>query len=383
MCKMEYGGHALNATTPLTEGRKRKKRALKTIPIYNKGKIDDNLCTYNLLRNISYICGMKFRTELTTKNFERPIERSEHILALGSCFAEEMMARLQGCKFQADGNFAGPLFNPEVIADAIERATANYHHTTADMQPNSEGYFFSFDGATHLAAPTAEEAAARINEADGKLRRALDRADTLIITFGTAWVYRHTTSNRIVANCHRQPAAEFQRERLTVKGVIARWSALLEGPLKNKRIILSVSPIRHLKDGLEQNTVSKAILRLAIEELCARYPQCCYFPAYELLIDDLRDYRFYAEDLTHPSRQAIEYIWERFSEAAFTPQTRQTNDRIERACAFCAHRPINPTSESYRKAVETHCTEFAELQKKTGIDFSEEIALLKAKIQTK
>ncbi|MDO4758245.1 MAG: GSCFA domain-containing protein [Rikenellaceae bacterium] len=326
---------------------------------------------------------MKFRTEIKIAPFARPIDHAERILSLGSCFAEAMTQRLQGVKFHAEGNFAGPLFNPEVIADAIERAASGYRHTAAEMQPNSEGLYFSFDGATHLAAPTAEEAAARINEADEDLRRALSEADTLIVTFGTAWVYRHLTSGKIVANCHRQAASEFERERLTIEGIVARWRSLLEGPLREKRILLTVSPIRHLKDGLEQNTVSKAILRLAIEELCEKHPQCSYFPAYELLLDDLRDYRFYAEDLTHPAPQAVEYIWERFSQAAFTPQTRQLNDRITRALSFCAHRPLNPASESYRKAAEHLCTELAELQQATGIDFSEEIASLKAKIQTK
>lgn len=326
---------------------------------------------------------MKFRTEIKIAPFARPIEPSERILTLGSCFAEAMTQRLQGVKFHAEGNFAGPLFNPEVIADAIERAASGYRHTAADMHPNSEGLYFSFDGATHLAAPTAEEAAARMNEADEELRRALNAADTVIVTFGTAWVYRRIANGKIVANCHRRAATEFARERLTVERIIARGKALLEGPLQGKRIILTVSPIRHLKDGLEQNTVSKAILRLAIEELCAQYPQCSYFAAYELLIDDLRDYRFYAEDLTHPSRQAVDYIWERFSEAAFTPQTRQRNDRIAELLAFCAHRPLNPASEAYHRAVETHCKRLSELQAADGIDFSEEIASLKAKIQTK
>ena len=136
---------------------------------------------------------------------------------------------------------------------------------------------------------------------------ALRRADRVLLTLGTAWVYEH--NGQVVANCHRQPATEFVRRRLGVAEITGAFSALLAGPLAGKEVILTVSPVRHLGDGLEGNAVSKATLRLAAEELAAAHAAVHYFPAYEVLNDDLRDYRFYADDLVHPSAQAIQYVW--------------------------------------------------------------------------
>lgn len=157
------------------------------------------------------------------------------------------------------------------------------------------------------------------------------------------------TQRQVVANCHRQPATEFVRRRLGVAEITGAFSALLAGPLAGKEVILTVSPVRHLGDGLEGNAVSKATLRLAAEELAAAHAAVHYFPAYEVLNDDLRDYRFYADDLVHPSAQAIQYVWEKFIPAVLSDEARRLLPDVRHIVVAAAHRPRNPRSEAYRE----------------------------------
>ena len=357
---------------------------------------------------------MKFRTEIRVAPFERPIDYADPVLALGSCFADLLRERLTAAKFRVSGNFAGPLYNPLSIADAIQRAGSGHRYTTADLDRDAEGRYFCYDTATRFDNPEAAAVAARCNEADEALGEALRTARHLVVTFGTAWVYRLRTTGAVVANCHRRPAELFRRERLTVEEIVARWSALLEGPLQGCQLILTVSPIRHLGDGLEENALSKALLRVAVAEPAERHPRHArvhvrplrvlalrrmqkvgrriaelaerhpaavrYFPAFEILTDDLRDYRFYADDLVHPSKQAAAYIWERFAEAAFTPETRALLAEVERLAAFCRHVPREAGSEADRRA----CAKQIERIERSGlarkIDLSHELAQLKARI---
>ncbi len=319
---------------------------------------------------------MKFRTEITPRPLPRPIEYEEGLLMLGSCFADEMRQWLTSLKFHASGNFAGPLFNPESIAAAIETALSEQRLSPCDLHCSAEGRYFSYDTATAFDDTDAEAVAARCNEATRHLREALGEARHLFLTFGTAWVYRLRTTGKVVANCHKQPQTLFKRERLTVEEIVTRWSALLEGPLREMQVILTVSPIRHLGDGLEGNAVSKALLRLAAETLAERFEQVHYFPAYELLTDDLRDYRYYADDLCHPSTQAIHYIRERFAEAAFTEQTLRRMAEVEKLLLCCAHRPHDDRTEAYRQM----CRATIERMRATNLDFSAEIALLEARL---
>ena len=171
----------------------------------------------------------------------------------------------------------------------------------------------------------------------------------MILTFGTAWVYELRSTGEIVANCHRQPTALFRRRRLTVEEIVARYDDLQAGPLAGKQVILTVSPIRHLGDGLPDNFLSKATLRLAIDEICRRHADSTYFPAYEILTDDLRDYRFYADDLVHPSQQAQQYIWELFTAATLTEEARRKLPQVEAVTTAAGHRPLHPESDEYRR----------------------------------
>lgn len=204
-----------------------------------------------------------------------------------------------------------------------------------------------------LARGSVEEAQGAIESANAGLREALRHAEWLVVTFGTAWVYRLSTRG-VVANCHRLPPSSFTRELLSPEEMVEGWSALV-GRLRELnpklRIMLTVSPVRHLRDGLRENSVSKGALHLVVHRLTTTLPELYYFPAYEILIDELRDYRFYAEDMAHPSPQAEQIVWERLQEAWLTPAARENARRIGDFFALLHHRPRVPGSPADRTAI--------------------------------
>lgn len=242
---------------------------------------------------------MKFRTEIEATPWECKISHSRRGFSVGSCFAESIAGRLARYKFPLTGNPTGVLFNPFSIADLLE-----------------------------------------------SLPPVLVAADYALITFGTAWVYEE--NGKVVANCEKRPAHLFTRRRLSVDEITGRFDGLMRGPLKDKQVVFTLSPVRHLKDGFEENSLSKATLRLAIAEIVARHPGSAqYFPAFEILTDDLRDYRFYASDLAHPSAEAVEYIWEKFAAVAFGPETLKLLPQIEKIVRATEHRPFGPDTEQH------------------------------------
>ncbi|MDE5691747.1 MAG: GSCFA domain-containing protein [Alistipes sp.] len=316
---------------------------------------------------------MKLRTEIHVAPLGTDIGYDDTVLLLGSCFADEMRRRMQELKFRAEGNFTGPLFNPASAAALLRRAQDPAPATQAELRQDADGWWFHYDANTLLSDPDPAVAIGRYNEALGKLRELLPRARCVVVTFGTAWVYRLKETGRIVANCHKQPQASFDRERLTVEEIAAEWSQLLAGPLAEKQVIFTVSPIRHLSDGAEENSLSKAILRVAVGELTERFGHAHYFPACELLTDDLRDYRFYAEDLVHPSRQAVGYVWEKFAAAALSARAQELLPEVEQLVGQSAHRPRRAGSENWRKLRCRTADRMKALQRNDGIDFSQEI----------
>ena len=288
---------------------------------------------------------MKFRTEIEPAPRSVRIGYDNRILTLGSCFAAHIAGRLAAAKFRVIENPSGILFNPLSIAAAIRSYALPAAVTREELGFDGEvWYHFGFHG--DFSAPTADEALRRMNAARQAGAEALRTADRMILTLGTAWVYER--EGQIVANCHRRPAAEFTRRRLDVEEIVETIAALLEGPLAGKQILLTVSPVRHLGDGLEGNAVSKAALRLAVEELKQSFRCVDYFPAFEILTDDLRDYRFYADDLVHPAPQAIAYVWEKFVQTALDDRARQLLPEVEAIVAAAAHRPRNPHGEAHR-----------------------------------
>lgn len=309
---------------------------------------------------------MKFRTEIRLRPYRATIGYENRLLSLGSCFADAVARRLAAAKFRVAANPSGVLFNPLSIAATIESYAAAAAVGREELHTDGERWFhYDFHG--DFAAPPPDEALRRMNAARQRGAEALRAADRVMITFGTAWVYER--EGRAVANCHRQPAAQFVRRRLAVDEIVRRFEELLAGPLAGRRILLTVSPVRHLGDGLEGNAASKAALRLAAELLTERHPEVEYFPAYEILTDDLRDYRFYADDLVHPAPQAVEYVWERVVEGLLTERARQLLPRVEAIAAAAAHRPRNPHGAAHRAFCREQLERIAALPE---VDFTAE-----------
>lgn len=257
---------------------------------------------------------MEFRTEIERVNGGFEIGAENKILLLGSCFSESIGMRLADCGFDVMVNPMGTLYNPESIARMLERRK---EYGEEDLVCHN-GIWHCLDMAARYSDTDAERLLERVNRDWSCLWTAAEEADVMVITFGTTRVYRHKGSGEPVGNCHRLPACEFEELNLTTEEIVARWSEI---DLGGKRVIFTLSPIRYTAYGLAANALAKATLRVAIEEICLR-TGAEYFPAYEMMTDDLRDYRFYAADMKHPSDTAVEYIFEHFADAYFSEQTK-------------------------------------------------------------
>ena len=316
---------------------------------------------------------MKFRTEIESLSLTTKIDYSTKIFAVGSCFAQNIAKRLFKAKFKIDFCPTGILFNPASIASALNAFAVQQTANSARVVTRGDS-FVSLDVHSDLAEDSFDSAVDAVNHAYSIGHKQLSDAQCVIITFGTAWVYEHKATGAVVANCHKIPQSEFIRRRLSVTEIIDVFKPLLEGILRDKNVIFTLSPVRHIADGLAENSLSKAPLRLAIAELCEQYDNVDYFPAYEIVTDDLRDYRFYTDDLVHPSAQAVEYIWEHFVTSALTPMAQELVPRVKKVVDAAAHRPANPHSEQYRLFCERY---LQEAQSISEVDFSEECAIFR------
>ena len=259
---------------------------------------------------------IKFRTEYTPVRENFTLNPEKPVLLMGSCFADNISQRMQFCRWNACNPF-GVLFNPLSIARVLRMSLSGLYADIPDSIFGNEGIFHSWLFDSKKSGSSADEVLDRIAESFSTFDIIIKEAEALFITFGTSWCYFLNEDDYVVANCHKQPQALFNRRRIGIEEIADTWLPRLE-ELHNRypllKVIFPVSPVRHLKDGFEGNARSKAVLTLAIEKLCERYDFCRYFPAYEIVTDDLRDYRFYARDLVHPSDTAVEYIWDVFQE---------------------------------------------------------------------
>lgn len=279
------------------------------------------------------------------------LSHADRLMLMGSCFAAEMGARLLDAKFRCDVNPYGVLYNPLSISSALREIEAGKEYGADRL------FFFRecWHSPMHhgdFSSPEADETLRRINARLREAHALLPRLDCLLLTFGTAWVYESKETGTVVSNCHKLPEANFTRRKLSVEEIVMDYQALLsEWFLRNPKlkVLFTVSPIRHIRDGLHANNLSKATLLLAIERLQALFPeQVCYFPAYELLLDELRDYRFYAEDMVHPSEVAVRYVWESFSRTCFSEEALNIMAESEHIRKALAHKPFRPDSEGYK-----------------------------------
>ena len=321
---------------------------------------------------------MLFTTPVELPSGAKPISHESRLMLIGSCFAGNIGAALLDKKFNVDVNPFGVQYNPLSIATVLTRI--------ADGTPFDENSpeLFGHNGKWHsilhhsdFSRDSKEQLIACINERLLKAHDNIAACDTLIITLGTAYAYTRNSDNAVAGNCHKLPSSCFTRSLLGIDQITERLLSVMRHIIAmnpKARFIFTVSPIRHLRDGAHDNQKSKGTLLLAIDRITGLFPQnTAYFPSYEIMMDELRDYRFYADDMLHPSTKAIEYIWECFDKCYFSEATRRLNTRTAEIARGLAHRPFDPKADAYRLFVAQLLQKIETIEKEHPyIDFENE-----------
>lgn len=285
---------------------------------------------------------VKFRTELVCSDSRLKIAADEKLLFIGSCFSDEIGRCLSERGFDISVNPFGPLYNPLSIRNCIERSLSGRHYTRADLNTGPRG-FHCLDYATRFSGEDSVSILEALNSRLDYMRKRVNSGAVVFITLGTSFVYYLKADGRLVGNCHKFPGTMFDRRRIDVPEAVAALRdivRLLAGGGARK-VVFTVSPIRHLSDGFHENTLSKATLHLAIDNVCEEFAEMVsYFPSYEIVMDDLRDYRAYSEDLVHISPMAVAYIYEKFEDFYFTAETRTQAALARKKYLASLHRPI-------------------------------------------
>ena len=309
---------------------------------------------------------MNFRTQVLLPERETEIRHSERIMLFGSCFAENIGNLLVENKFSCDVNPFGILYNPLSVSQALRQILSGKRYEKSDLF-YSGGLWHSWMHHSDFSAPSPEEGLALINSRLVKANEELEKTNWLVVPFGTSYVYIHQETQKVVGNCHKQPEKTFARLRLNVSAIVEEWQDVLSKLRERNpdlKVLFTVSPIRHEKDGMHGNQLSKATLLLAIDELCRLCPECHYVPSYEILLDELRDSRFYADDMLHPSRMAVEYIWECFSKCYFSAETKAVMKEWQEVRRGLEHKPYHPESEAYRTFLSQIVLKIARMKEK-------------------
>ena len=315
---------------------------------------------------------MKFRTEINIGKYPFEIDYRSRGFMIGSCFADNMAARLASAKFRVLSNPTGVMYNPMSVVSTLRTLFSRRRFSENDLMQR-DGRWFSLDFHGSFSDTQPERALDGMNDAVMCGAEALAASDYVIVTLGTAWVYEK--DGRTVANCHKLPAAEFERRLLSTDEIAGALSSAMERELNGKNVVFTVSPIRHLKDGFAGNSLSKALLRVAVEDVVHRYDRAHYFPSFEIMNDDLRDYRFYEADMAHPSVSAVDYIWEKFRGAFLAEQAAEILSQVEKIVDASRHRPIDSRSEQYRSFCRKFLSQAQLLsQRCEGLDLESEIA---------
>ena len=290
--------------------------------------------------------------ELTTPTKIQPltptISYGDGILFLGSCFADEIGSICRGLGFNAMVNPFGTLYNPVSIANAIHRLRNGRPFSHKEVIRTGEEFYCTFSHNTEFWSSSEDTLLERVNQELKQTTKHFVNSQWVVISLGTAWVYRHRETLEVVANCHKLPSQNFDRFCLSLPSVVTVLSDVIKTH-PDKQFVFTVSPLRHLKDGLHGNQLSKSTLLLAVDEVCERFENAHYFPAYEILLDELRDYRFYKEDMVHPTDQAVRYIWEKFVDFAIDPSEKPAMQAAQELKQMLHHKPLFPDSDTYRK----------------------------------
>lgn len=318
-----------------------------------------------------------FRTVIPVPASENKVTYSRSCILIGSCFTENMGNLLTQHKLPVVVNPSGITYNPKSVKTNLERILKGHEYSIDDLSCNNQLYF-SFDHHSQFSNICPHECLNRINTSFRKAQEELKSCSHLFITFGTAYYYRLKSTNQVVSNCHKLPDKDFNRSMLDVQEIVADYSKLIPELLRYNQelqIVFTVSPIRHWKDGAHENQLSKSVLLLAIHQLQQTFAKIDYFPAYELMLDELRDYRFYEEDMLHPNKTAIEFIWKRFYSCFMDKTTQSTMQEIKNIYLARHHKPFNSNTEAYRSFAEQQIKKMHSLKKSYGnsIDFTEEL----------
>ena len=295
---------------------------------------------------------MEFRTTVKTGENRSWLHHSDSVVLLGSCFSDNIGAKMHGALINATINPMGTLYNPMSIAGSVLRLIQGepVAGQTLFMQG---GVWNSFDFHSRYSLPDKQATIDRMNQRIEMGHDALQQAQLLTVTLGTAMIYRLRSTGEVVANCHKVPQHEFERKMASVPEMVQALDGMLTALHTfnpDLRVIFTVSPIRHIADGLDTNSLSKASLRVAIHEVITRHRDYCdYFPAYEIMLDDLRDYRFYASDMVHPSDVAVEYIWQAFQATYLDDRSALAVARCERIHKRLQHRPMSANRETVER----------------------------------
>lgn len=319
-----------------------------------------------------------FRTILYPTKQTLELNHQSKVYLTGSCFAENIGQKLMELKFRALVNPFGISYNPISI-----HKTLCLNSSTDVESTMVEGVHFSYDVHSVLNSTTKEGFQENLQMAIDKQKEHLKAKGTIILSYGTAWVYEKVADGEIANNCHKQPSKLFTKRLLSVNEIVESWNitkSKLENNYPEHHFIFTVSPVRHLKDGFHENQLSKSTLQLAVNEICKQHINCSYFPAYEIVLDDLRDYRFFKDDLLHPNQFAVDYIWEYFSDSYFSKGTKLLNQQIEKFNISLQHRAFQPDSAKHQQFLLNLKSKIKAFQLANDLDFQTEIDFIKSQI---
>ncbi|RZJ66369.1 MAG: GSCFA domain-containing protein [Flavobacterium sp.] len=309
---------------------------------------------------------MQFTTPVSVPKSDFPIDYDSEIISIGSCFAKNMSAKLSHFGFRNIVNPFGILFHPIAIETFLRFAVDGKRFSISDVFCQNERWH-CFDAHSDMSGNDAEVLIGNLNSAVSSTREKLETATHFIITLGTAWAYRNITSNELVANCHKVPQKEFSKQLLSVEEIgksLENCIDLVTSLNPSVRLIFTVSPVRHIKDGVVENQRSKANLISALHSTLEKTRNSHYFPSYEIIMDELRDYRFYASDMLHPNGVAIDFIWEKFRDGWISASAFPMMEEVDSIRKAKAHRPFNPESEQHKKFLSSLESRIANLRKR-------------------
>jgi len=314
---------------------------------------------------------MNFRTNIQLQKERNPIDYNSKLLMIGSCFSEHIFDKLNYFKFNTTSNPFGILFNPIAIETLITNAINQKEYTEKDIFHLNECWH-CFDAHSDLSSTDKYELLNNLNTTIEETSKKLKEATHLIITLGTSWVYRFIEKDTIVGNCHSVPQKKSLKELLSIKTIIISLeniTTLIKSINPKLSIIFTVSPVRHLKDGFAENSQSKAHLLAAIHQIVNPKNQVFYFPSYEILLDDLRDYRFYNSDMIHPNETAINYIWDQFKIVWISEKATKTMKEVDTIQKGLSHKPFNPASKQHQQFLTDLEKKITSLKKNYNITF--------------